>query len=37
MEEGEEGDLYYIILSGECQVLKATSYVIHNMTHNEAI
>lgn len=37
MEEGEEGDLFYIILSGECQVLKATPYVIHTMTHNEAI
>lgn len=37
MEEGEVGDLYYIILQGECQVLKATSVVIPTLTHNEAI
>ena len=37
MEEGQDGELFYIILEGECQVQKATPYVIHKMTHNEAI
>ena len=29
MEEGEDGDLFYIILDGTCTVLKAASHVIH--------
>ena len=37
MQEGEVGDLYYIILQGECQVLKATPIVIHTLTQNQDI
>ena len=37
MEEGQPGDLFYIILEGECAVFKATPVVIHSMIHEEAI
>ena len=37
MEEGGMGDLFYIILEGECQVLKATPIVIHTLLASEAM
>ena len=37
MEEGDYGDLFYIVLDGVCEVLKASPFVIHKMTHDEAI
>lgn len=37
MEEGTPGELFYIILEGECVVLKASPIVIHTMVHEEDI
>ena len=37
MEEGQPGDLFYIILEGDCTVLKASPIVIHSMVHEEDI
>ena len=37
MEEGTDGDLFFIILSGKCEVLKASPVAIHSMTHSEVI
>ena len=35
MEEGQFGDLFYIILDGKCEVLKASPCIIHSLTHDE--
>ena len=37
MEEDGEGDLFYIILEGECQVLKATHIVVHTLDETAAV
>lgn len=36
-EEGTDGELFYIIMQGRCECLKASPITIHSMTHSEAI
>lgn len=36
-EEGSDGELFYIIMQGKCELLKASPVTIHSMTHSEAI